>query len=196
MAYTTTAAVKAHLGITGTGQDSVIDGLVAAAGRIIDNYTGSFFEAVTGDRTYDYQTDVTLWLDAPLHSLTTVTNGDGEAFASGELRTMPLNGPPFVWLEVMGSSGTVFEPGDSGGQSAITVTGTWGHLDASGNTPTDITTAATMIAAWLYNRRQYHGVSTFGTAETRVRFNEDNLPLEIREILDGYRFPQFRDFSG
>ena len=54
MAYTTTALVKASLGIplAATAEDTAIQAAIDAAAALIDNYTGRTFETVTEARTY------------------------------------------------------------------------------------------------------------------------------------------------
>ena len=192
MPYATRDELKAILGITGTGEDTVLDLMLEAASDYIDRTTGSFFSPVTTTRYYDYQDRNILWLDRPLHSLTSVTNGDGTTLTTTEVRPMPLAGPPYVWLETRWSSGVLFTPGTSGGESAHAVTGVWGHLDASGNTPSAIRDLTLRVAAIFYNQRQYGGLESARMGDTSFRFRDEVVPAELREEIIGFRFPRFR----
>lgn len=189
MAYVTVDDLKEFIGITGSGMDSVLRSMIDLAQGVVENYTGSIFEAVNETRVFDWQNTKLLFLDRPLHALTSVVNG-GETWDSEDVRTMPRNGPPYFWLEATIEGGRVWELGDYGGEDAIQVTGTWGWLTASGETPPAISEATKMLAAFYFERRQNEGVSRLSVGDTGLTYT-DGIPTHIREILDGYRFPHF-----
>ena len=145
--------LKTYLGVTGAGDDALLKNICTRASRIWDTLTRrSFFEKLE-TRYYDYQDAYELRLAADLLSLTTLTNGDGDAISSDDYFLYPLNFYPKLWIEIEKNCGESFNY-LSTRQRAITVLGLWGwHNDydnawaSSGDTVQDdpLTAAATTL---------------------------------------------------
>jgi hypothetical protein len=92
--YTTWAAVKTYLDITGTGDDALGALLVNRVTDAIDRYCRRRFRAVTATRSFDVPEGDTLFLDDDLLSITTLTNGDGNVITSASYVLLPKNKSP------------------------------------------------------------------------------------------------------
>ena len=151
--YTTTAAVKTYLGISGSGDDTLFGTLGLAAQKIIHAYTGRTFAAAADSTQYlDAVRDVdglTLRLPADLCAITSVTNGDGVAVAAASYICEPRNATPWYALTLLASKGLVWEY-TTDPENAITIVGRWAYSTTAGY---DIVQAATRLTAWLYRQK-------------------------------------------
>ena len=100
MAYATAAQVKTYLDISGAGDDTLIGDLIDRAQQMIDNeFGGIVFEASTNtERTFDSSRDTEggmLYLDYPLISINSITNGDSDVLTTSEYTTEPRNRAPY-----------------------------------------------------------------------------------------------------
>lgn len=190
MAYATLEELKQALNIRSTTYDQELNALLEAATDLIDAWTRSTFVAVNDTRYFDYQTSTRLWLDFPLHDLVSITNGDGTIIFPSDVVLYPLSGPPYAWIILKSTADTLFTASPAGAAD-IAVTGVWGHLDSSGNTPQPIRRACVIVASWLFNRRQHAGVERVAMPDASVMFSPD-FPLEARIILDGYTWQYWR----
>ena len=109
MMYCSLAQLKAYTGVTGAGDDTLLTDCIVRAEGIIDSTTGRTFEASTDStRTFDGEMDVvgrTLYLDADLCAITSITNGDGGAITAGQVVSEPRNTAPYYALTLKASSG-------------------------------------------------------------------------------------------
>ena len=142
--------VKTYLGITGTGDNTLIENITERASRIWDALTRRFFYELRQTRYFNYEDDYILHLNADLLSLTTLTNGDGTVIDDYIL--YPLNLYPKLRVECdKSSTGFVYT---STPQRAISILGLWGFHDdysyawaSSGDTVQDnpLTSSATTL---------------------------------------------------
>jgi len=153
--YATVANVKASLDITGTDYDTLLARIVTAASRWVDHVVAGGLEnafAATATATRAYGRAAikggTLYLDAPLLSLTSLTNGDDLPIQPADAVLHPLNERSKRQVRLKSTSGWSFLV-----DGLIEVEGVWG-LYASGATPPAISEAATALAAWLFKRYQ------------------------------------------
>jgi len=170
MAYTTTALVKASLGIPSatTSEDTAIAAAIAAAESLIDNYTGCTFETVTEARTFLPRTASILDVDdiATLSGLVIKSDEDQD----GTFETTLAIGTDFVAVG-NASPWRKFTQVNQGwplsiyGRPTVEVTATWGNATA---VPDNIKQAALLMSCRLFQRKasplgfQAGAISEFG----------------------------------
>lgn len=97
--YTTLAEVKNRQSIRGTTQDSVIQSLITAASRLIDDYCGQHFYASTETRLYSPDNLYRLLVDDLLSITTLKTDEDADRVfeitwsATSDYDLFPTNAP-------------------------------------------------------------------------------------------------------
>jgi hypothetical protein len=120
-----------------TDDDAVIEGIIEAASRHIDNVTGRTFYPRVETRYYDTpsntENDRVLWLDDDLLEMITVTNGDDTTLASTEYNLYPLNAYPKYAIRIKQSSDYYWEQdSDNNTEGVIDIAAIWGkHKDYS-----------------------------------------------------------------
>jgi len=150
MAYTTAAELKTYLGIAGSGDDTLLAALVAAAQAALEREIGDVFEAAAdSSRYFDAVADVDgrrLWFDRFCCSITSVTNGDGTTVSSDDYVTEPRNGSYFYAITLKSSASVSWTYSDSP-ENAITVVGKWAVTESA---PADIVQATKRLAGYFY----------------------------------------------
>lgn len=195
--YATLTEFKALPEITSSNatDDAAIEDLIERASRAIDTYCGTWFYAATLTRYYDTPRGRCLELDAPLLTITTLTNGDGSTVANTEYKLWPYNGPHKTEIKLLPSSATIWELSTaSDTESAISVAGTWGYCDRSATDPESMkailaTNDACLVIALAAYRKRY-GQNTEGVATVTgagVVISPRGLPLEAQQLLTPYR---------
>ena len=165
MAYTTTSALKAYLGITSSADDTLLGDAITRAQAMIDTFCHRHFEpeAKHGPNPHvhhftplserdggDLLDDYTLNLNHDLAELTSITNGDGTAIPTNQVVLLPLNATPANFIRIKSSSGYQWTYTDSP-EGAVQIAGKWGYsLEA----PADIVAATLRLAAYLYRQRE------------------------------------------
>ncbi|HFD38538.1 MAG TPA: phage gp6-like head-tail connector protein [Anaerolineae bacterium] len=153
MAYTTVADLKTYLGLSGSGDDALLATLIEAAQAMLEHEIGDVFEAAADTtRYFDAVADVegrTLYFDRYCASITSITNGDGNAVAAGDYVTEPRNGSP-IWAVTLKSGASASWTYDDSPENAIAVTGRWAVTTTA---PADIVQATIRLAAYLYRQR-------------------------------------------
>ena len=194
--YATLTQFKALPEITSSNatDDTFIESLIERASRAIDDYCGVWFYAATLTRYFDTPRGRDLPLDAPLLTVTTLTNGDGATIASTEYKLWPYNGPHKTRIKLLPSSATVWELSTASDRdAAITVLGTWGYVDRTATDPESVqailntTEACLLIASSAYKKR--YGVNTEGVAQVTgagVVITPQGLPVEAKQLLAPY----------
>jgi len=123
--YISYSAVKAEQNITGSGDDTLLKDKCTQASRIWDRLTRRRFFELSATHRFDYQEGYQLMLyDQDLLSLTTLTNGDGNAL--GTYYLYPLRFSPKRWIELDKSGGDIFTYSTTP-QRCIQVAGLWGY---------------------------------------------------------------------
>jgi len=181
--YTTWAAVKTYLDISGTGDDALGALLVNRVTDAIDRYCRRRFRAVTATRTFDVPVGDTLFLDEDLLSITTLTNGDSNAITATSYVLLPKNIFPKYAIKLTENTSTVWEGSTTTDFQVISVAGSWGY---SVSPPDDVVQAAVRWAAWLYRQRD----GAFGqTARPEIGLIETPaaLPVDIERLLKPYK---------
>ncbi|MFH1604958.1 MAG: head-tail connector protein [Pseudomonadota bacterium] len=187
MAYTTSALVKTYLGISGSGDDTLLGTLVTRAQAAIDRYCGRTFEASTNtDRYFDPVRDSdgrTLRLDRDLCSINSITNGDSATVTATQYVTEPRNDTPYYAIRLLASSGTWWTYVDDP-ENAITISGKWAY---STTAPDDIVQAATRLAAWSYKMKDSQVFDQTATTELGVLTLRQRMPTDVADLLAPYR---------
>lgn len=180
MAYTTNSDLKTLLGVTGSGDDTLLTTLIAAAQAAIDAYCRQTFEA-SGDTTryFDAVRDVDgprLLLDYPLCAITTLTNGDGNTVDSSQYVKEPRNGTPWYALTLKANAGVAWTY-SAAPENAISIAGRWAYATSA---PADIVQACKQLAGYLYRRRN----NALDLDRTVVVGEATIMPLSIpRDVL-------------
>jgi len=170
MAYTTTALVKASLGIplAATAEDTAIQAAIDAAAALIDNYTGRTFETVTEARTFLPRTASIVDVDdiATVSGLVIKTDEDQDGTFETTLTVttdyvIVKNAAPFRQITNVNRGW----PLSLYGRPTIEVTATWGY---GTSVPDNIKQAALLMATRLFQRKasplgfQAGAISEFG----------------------------------
>jgi len=170
MAYTTTALVKASLGIplAATAEDTAIQAAIDAAEALIDNYTGRTFETVTESRTFLPRTASVVDVDdiATTGSLVIKTDEDQDGSFETTLTVttdyvIVKNAAPFRLITNVNRGW----PLSLYGRPTIEITATWGY---GTSVPDNIKQAALLMATRLFQRKasplgfQAGAISEFG----------------------------------
>jgi hypothetical protein len=185
-AYTTANDIALALNIAGTQDDAWLTTLADSASAWVDAHcavpSGGFAVATDSTRHYDVCAldDGELRLDAPLVSLTSITNADGTAINKATVRLYPLNSGHY-WSIRMLSTG----PGWQWVQDGLfAVTGKWGW---STTPPTPVKEATTMLAAWMYKRYQAGLQDAANNAEIGQMMYSERMPKQVVALLAPFR---------
>lgn len=158
---TTTDAVKRQLAIGAPGtlntkDDDLIAVYVEQASELIQRECMRIFGTLTGEFTHDAGYPVsegpTLFLQQDAIKVDYLINGSNGAITPDKFRLLPLNASPKYAVQLLNSSGLVWQTG----QNAVTLFGTMGYCLPE-DRPADITLAATRLASFLYMSRDNDG---------------------------------------
>ena len=188
-AYCTANDIALALNIAGTQDDTWLGTLADSASAWVDAHcavpSGGFAVATDSVRSFDVCAivDGVLQLDAPLVSLTSLTNGDGTAINKATVRLYPLNGGHY-WSIHMLSTGPGWQWVTDG---LYTVTGKWGW---STTVPTPVKEATIMLAAWMYKRYQAGLQDAANNAEIGQMMYSERMPKQVVALLAPFRIGQ------
>jgi hypothetical protein len=180
MAYSTTADVKTYLGVTGSGDDTLIGTLVTAAQSAIDAYFRRTFEASDSTRYFDPTVDVrgrTLLLVADLCAITSVTNGNGNAVTL--YVTEPRNTTPYYALTIKSNAAENWTYSTTP-ENSIAVVGKWAY---SATAPASIAHLCKWMAAAMYRGKDNIPVAGENGIAAAVDILAGDLPADIRIIM-------------
>lgn len=193
MAYTDASSLKSYLGLTSSGDDTLLGNLISRAQSIIDATTQRTFEASGNTTRYfnpdtdvDHKTRRILYLGHnDLCQIATVTNGDGTVISASDYVTHPVNYTPYYAIQLKLSSSDVWTYSDAP-ESAIAISGRWAY---SVTAPADIQHATIRLASWLYRQRDSgnggNDAATIATAG--VVISPAALPSDVQLILQPYK---------
>jgi hypothetical protein len=110
-----------------TADDAVVDSIIEAVSRYIDDKTCRHFYPLIETRYYDVPSGA-LEFDDDLLALTTLTNGDSTAIASTDYVLHLRNRTPYYKVSIMDTSTVSWEESAAGSsEQVIQVLGTWGY---------------------------------------------------------------------
>ena len=196
MAYASAVDLKTFLGISGSGDDTLLAALLTRAQAYIEGMTDRVFEA-TGDTTkyFDALEDVTedaagrrnilLLGKWDLCAITSVVNGDGVTLASDAYVTEPRNETPYWALRIKANQSAWWTYGDTP-ENAIAITGRWAY---STTAPADVVQATVELAAYLYRRRGVEGtaVDQVAVSPSGVTMAPRGLPELVKTVIGNYQ---------
>jgi hypothetical protein len=198
MSYATLAEFKSYISeMTGGiqvsfsgAEDTLLQKFLDQADAEIDAQTGRNFGQGANNHTHYYTEDDidddTLYLDADLVSVTTLTNGDGTTISSSDYWLLPMN------ASVTGQNGydgsfwgiklksTIDWQTPTDGR--ISVNGRWGFMQGA---PVDVVRAAMRIAYWYWTKRNQTGATEIAGAELTQQ--SDSYPTDVRIVFERYR---------
>lgn len=181
MAYSNTSDVKTYLGVSGSGDDTLIGALVTAAQAAVDAYFRRTFEASADSTRYlDAVADVrgrTLYLGADLCTITSVTNGNGN-LVTGYV-TEPRNVAPYHALTIKSNVAENWTY-STYPESAITVVGKWAY---STTAPASIVHLTKWLAAAMYRGKDNIPVAGENGIAAAVDILAGDVPPDIRIIM-------------
>lgn len=184
MSYAIVNDLKDYLGVTTSVDDNLLENMLTRAEGIIDAYTGRHFEAETATKYFTsadtYGQDLNLY-GYDLLTVTELINGDGIKIDSDEYRLYPRNDLPKWMIRLNDGKSWNF----SGGDSEISVTGTWGY---SATAPADITHACIRLAAFLYRQKDTSAdLDRPMVTGDGVTIMPSGLPSDVQRLLDRYK---------
>lgn len=156
MAYGTVDDLKVYLRVSVAGDDALLTDLLDKATKQVDVLAGRTWSSGSATRSYgseyphfspDWRT---LFLDAPLTALATLTNGDATVIGSSNYVLLPRNDAHKNAILLKLGGGYLFEFG-ADDDVAITVAATW-------VVPDHVEQAAYIIARALYEQGQQAAV--------------------------------------
>ena len=183
--YCTLAEYKAYQRITttDTGDDTFIESAIESASRYIDSQCRQYFYSSTETRYFDTPANArgTILFDAPLVSVTTVTNGDTSVVASTNYFLLPTNDLPKYGIGLNDTSTVGWTLSTTNNhQSAISVLGAWGFSAV----PKDLFLATLEMTKAFYSRRfgENMTMKTIITAGGVVQI-PDGVPDWVADVI-------------
>lgn len=180
-----------------TSRDDLINFLLPKVSRHIDRYCRRFFFPKTASWKHDFQSRERLWLRTDLHSLTSITNGDGTTVSPTAIFLYPVFGPPYQRIDFNHSSSQAFLWTPTTTQQAITVTGVWGWLNEDGETPEEIVDACASWISYILKLGPLAGVKSRTIGDYSVSFSavldflRTGPPNEVSFYLEGFKRSRF-----
>jgi hypothetical protein len=165
MSYLSLEAAKLYIGNTQAADDDLIGALITAAQAFIEGPQGAqrvYEAAADTTRSFDAVEDVdgrTLYLDADLCQITSITNGDGATISSSQYVCETAGGARNAtpWRRIrLRSTATVswLASTTTGPENAIAIVGRWAY---STTPPARIVQLTREIVTYLYRRRSASG---------------------------------------
>ena len=186
--YTTLNDLKTYLGISGTGDDTLLASILTRASEAIDSYTRRTFAASESTRYFDAIGEHIidgriLYFDHDLYSVTTVTNGDGNTISSTYYRLVSRNETPYYAIRLI-SSYTSTWTYTTNWEDAISITGKWGY---SVTPPHDIVQATLRWGGYMYKQKDAQVFDTTAIPEAGVIQIPAGIPADVKMMLRPYR---------
>jgi len=185
VAYTTLADLKTYIGVKSDRDDTILTACLAAATAKVDEQFTGKWESTAGTRYYsDDSIELgTLYLDAPLLSVTTLTDGAGDAIDAANFWLMPRNADGTVrpYDSIKLKSGYTWNWEQDGW---ISLLGAWGFTATA---PADVIQAVWRLASFYYRIKDNQTFGTVGNADLGTVELPATLPKDVEELLDGLR---------
>lgn len=179
--------------------DGVIEAMISQYSRWIDEYCRRWFYADTHTRYYDVANPPidgrTLYLDADLQSVTTLTNGDGTTLTEDThfiLRSTNEHYPNVNYYDrvvLLSSAGATWSYVDDP-EEAISIAGVWGYC-ASDSHPTPVEQACLLLVQHAYYRRNNPEGRVTARTASGATIMGTSLPKDVYELLAPFRRRRF-----
>lgn len=183
--YTDLSTLKSRLDILDTDDDSMLEGVIEGASRLIDGWCGRvFYEDAAQTKYFTADAIDMLFLHDDLVSVTSLkTDEDGDrvyetTWATTDYDLDPVTGPPYTRI-TLAPGGTYGFPTHA---RAVQIIGTFGYSSV----PHAIREACLLQAARLYKRSD----APFGIAGNAEVGELTTLPLidpDVRQLVQQYR---------
>ena len=185
--YATLAELKSRLGLSDTADDAVLESVVTAVSRQIDQWCGRRFWASTQTRLYTAVSATMVLTDDVLAvtALRTDSDGDGvyeSTWSTADYRLRPANAAlesqaePYTWIGAAPRASYSFPASLDEG---VQVTGTFGY---STSTPPVVNEACLIQAGRIFRRRDaVFGIA--GSAEMGQAIVVPRLDPDVRALL-------------
>ncbi len=187
--YATATDLKTYRGVSGTGDDALLNALLVRASNAVDSYTGRRFSASSDTtRYFDAIGDHIvgrriLYVDEDLYSVTTVTNGDGNTISSTYYTLVPKNTTPHYAIRLKDTYTSVWTYTTSW-EDAISITGKWAYSE---NPTDDIIQATLRWASYMYSQKDAQVFDTTAIPEAGVIQIPAGIPQDVRMLLRPYK---------
>ena len=185
MSYCTELDIATALDITNTADAPWLAQLCITASEWIDAHcgipAGGF--AVDADSVRHFEVTAlaggVLRLDAPLISLTGITNADGVAIPANKCRLHPIEGAHYWSIRLLdGWTWAIVTDG------LYSVTGRWGWSVAA---PAPVREAATMLAGWMFKRYQAALQDNAAAPDLGQIVYGESIPRQVLALLAPFR---------
>lgn len=177
--------------------DAVLERIIEDVSRRIDGHCArQFFVSGSAARYYSVPEDGAreLWLDDDLYGLTSITNGDGAAVATGQYYLWPRNAGAKAAVVLTEGGSTSWAPDANGNtEGVITVSGSWGYVDRAGTDAralriVDATRRAAVAWAVDEYKNRFGAASQVSTVTAaRALLSQDGVPANVANALEPYR---------
>ena len=187
--YATVEDLKQSLGITDSSDDTMLDAILAAVSRQIDQYTNRRFYATTETRFYTARRVSDVIIDDCLSITTLATDADGDrvyekTWSATDFDLYPYNATPFTRVEATVKGAYLFPVNIAKG---VKIIGSFGY---SATVPEPVNRACLLQAARLYKRKDaLFGV--MGSAEMGQLLVIPKMDPDVKLLLSGYIKPAF-----
>jgi hypothetical protein len=187
--YITLDELKEYLGVSVTDDtlDDTYSLLITSASRHIEGVCNRRFYTPTSDetRSFDIPSSNTLWFDEDLVSITSITNGDGNAIPATDYILLPANETPKYLLRLRANASTTWQTGSNGhAEQVIDVAGKWGY---SNEPPANIQEATLLMISHSLNSAEDPNKIREEIGEYSIEYRdfalEDDMPPEILSKL-------------
>ena len=188
MAYTTLLALRDYLSsndLLGTINDGLLQDCIDEATSAISDYTRRNFAGTAGTAYVNRYSQFlvknqAMYLREDLHTLVSLTNGDGQVIPVGSVWLEPRNaGPPYRMLRLHSAYVYVWNT-----DSDVIIAGTFGFSTVP---PAAIARACVELSAWYYRLKDTGPTNVAGmNAAGEVEYPKD-IPDHIRGKLNPYR---------
>lgn len=183
--YCDLLSLKRYLGIAGTLDDALLMESINRAESAIDSFTRRNFLGTPGT-VYASRweggrvVNNAFWLQEDLHTLTSLTLGDGQSVPMGSVWLEPREGPPYRAVRLRSSYVFTWNTDQD-----MILAGTWGYGTVP---PDDVVQATIRLAAYNY-RSKDTGPSgdVIGNEALGMQQSPRGLPADVYDILQKYR---------
>lgn len=184
MRYTDLLAVKRYLGIAGTVDDALLMESITRAESAIDSFTRRNFLGTPGTAyasrwEQGRVVNNAFWLQEDLHTLTSLTLGDGQSVPVGSVWLEPREGPPYRAIRLKSSYVYTWNT-----DYDMIIAGTWGYGTVP---PDDVVQATIRLSAQHYRAKDATPQDVIGNETMGMQQAPRGMPSDVYDILQKYR---------
>ena len=183
--YTTLGTLKQYLGIDGTADDALLQNSLDRAESAITSFVRRNFLGTAGTVyasrwEQDRVRNNAFWLYEDLHTLTSLTLGDGQSVPMGSVWLEPREGPPYRSIRLRSAYVYTWNTDQD-----MIIAGTWGYSTV---VPDDIVQATVLLSAQNYRAKDRGPTGDVaGNDALGMQTMPRGLPADVYDILQKYR---------